>query len=194
MHLETPRARLVPLGVADVEAVHALWTEPDVRRFLWDGEIITRARALEVLEAMAAHFRDRRFGLWGVCVREAASPPAVPPRPAVQGGLERRLAGFAGCRPWATGEPELLYGLHPAWWGQGLATEACEAVLAHVFDTLGHRLVFAAADPPNVASTRVMERLGMIFDRRTEMHGLDTVVYRLSRERWRRLRSMAGRP
>lgn len=172
----------MPLGVTDVVAVHALWTEPGVRRYLWDGVVISREQALDVLRATEVHFRERRFGLWGLHLHAAAG-----------GGALHGLAGFAGCRPWATGEPELIYGLHPSWWGQGLATEASEAVLAHVFGTLGHPLVFAAADPPNVASIRVMERLGMTFDRRTDMHGLDTVVYRLSRERWRRLRSTADR-
>ncbi len=81
-----------------------------------------------------------------------------------------------------------MYGLWPAWWGRGLATEAAQAVLEYVFEVLGHPVVMAATDPPNVASIRVMERLGMVFDSRREMHGLDTLVYRLSRERWRRHR------
>jgi hypothetical protein len=37
-----------------------------------------------------------------------------------------------------------------------------------------------------------MERLGMAFHERCEMHGFDTLVYRLSRERWRRLRATSG--
>lgn len=162
-----------PLGAADVEVVHALWTEPDVRRHLWDDVVIPIERAREVLEAAAQHFVERRYGIWGLHPHESDG-----------------LIGFAGCRPWGSGEPELLYGLRRPWWGRGLATEACHAVLAHVFETLGHPLVFAATDPPNTASIAVMARLGMTFDRRTEMHGLDTVVYRLSRERWRRVRAL----
>lgn len=153
--------------------MHALWTEPDVRRYLWDDVVIPVEQAREVLEAVERHFLDRRYGIWGV-----------------EDGETGGLIGFAGCRPWGTGEPELLYGLRPAWWRRGLATEACHAVLTHVFETLGHPLVFAATDPPNHASVGVMERLGMTFDQRTEMHGLDTLVYRLSRERWRRLRGI----
>lgn len=177
MRLETARATLRPLSCADLDAVHALWTHPGVRRFLWDDVVIPREQARDVLAATEVHFRDRRFGLWGVYVRDRDGGR----------GAAQPLAGFAGCRPWATGEPELTYGLHPSWRGQGLATEACHAVLAHVFDVLGHPVVFAATDPPHAASIRVMARLGMAFDRRAEMHGLDTVVYRLSRERWRRV-------
>lgn len=171
--LRASRLVLRPAGLADLEAMHALWTEPDVRRHLWDDVVIPVEQAREVLETTERHFGERGYGIWVVHEREA-------------GGL----VGFAGCRPWGTGEPELLYGLRAAWWGRGLATEACHAALGHVFETLGHRLVFAATDPPNAASIRVMERLGMTFDQRTEMHGLDTVVYRLSRERWRRVRDL----
>jgi [ribosomal protein S5]-alanine N-acetyltransferase len=173
--LETPRLVLRPLTAADAAAVHAQWTEPDVRRYLWDDEVISLERAREVLDSSARDFAERRYGLWGAC--DAASGA---------------LTGFAGCRPWPAGQPELMYGLWPAWWGRGLATEAAHGVLAHVFETLGHPVVMAATDPPNTASVRVLERLGMTFDWRGEMHGLDTLVYRLSRERWRRVRAPAS--
>jgi [ribosomal protein S5]-alanine N-acetyltransferase len=156
------------MTTADVAAAHALWTDPDVRRYLWDGVVITIDQAREVIATSEADFRARRYGLWGSYERASD-----------------RLVGFSGCRRWPTGEPELMYGLSPAWWKRGLAVEMGAAVLGHVFETLGHPVVVAATDPPNVASVRVMERLGMTFDARRVVHGLDTVVYRLSRERWR---------
>jgi ribosomal-protein-alanine N-acetyltransferase len=79
----------------------------------------------------------------------------------------------------------LLYGLWPAWWGTGLATETGQAVLRYAFG-LGHESVEAATDPPNVASIRVMERLGMSFHKRDKLNGLDTVFYRLTRDAFER--------
>lgn len=175
LDLTTARLALYPLTTADVAAAHALWTDPDVRRYLWDDEVVSLDRVREVIAASTSDFATKRYGLWGVY--DAATGA---------------FAGFAGCREWPDGGPELMYGLAPAWWGRGLATEAADAVLAHLFDTLGHAHVTAATDPPNAASVRVMERLGMTFDWRGEMHGLDTLVYRLSRERWRRRRGPTG--
>ena len=172
--LTTRRLTLRPFTNDDLDAVHALWTDADMRRFLCDNQIVPRERSQEWLEGSTHEFATRRFGLWGV-----HEPP---------GGT---LIGFCGCRVWPTGEPELMYGLLKPWWGRGLATEAATAVLDHVFETLDNRVVMAATDPPNVASVRVMARLGMAFHERCEMHGLDTVVYRLSRERWRRHRAAA---
>jgi ribosomal-protein-alanine N-acetyltransferase len=169
--LETARLTLVPFTNADLDAVHALWTDADMRKYLCDDRIVSLDQSRQWLEESSAGFVARRFGLWGVHARATVA-----------------LIGFCGCRDWPTGEPELMYGLLRPWWHQGLATEAAWAVLAHVFETLGHPVVMAATDPPNVASVRVMERLGMAFHERREMHGLDTLIYRLSRERWRRLR------
>jgi RimJ/RimL family protein N-acetyltransferase len=169
LDLTTARLTLRPLTIADAAAAHALWTDPAVRRYLWNDEVVTLDRVREVLAASTRDFATRRYGLWGVYDTATGD-----------------FAGFAGCREWPEGGPELMYGLAPAWWGQGRATEAADAVLVHVFDTRGYPHVMAATDPPNQASVRVMERLGMTFDWRGEMHGLDTLVYRLSRERWRR--------
>jgi RimJ/RimL family protein N-acetyltransferase len=58
-------------------------------------------------------------------------------------------------------EPELGYRLRRAVWGRGLATEGATALLDHAFDRQGARLVFAETMAVNVASRRVMEKLGM---------------------------------
>jgi RimJ/RimL family protein N-acetyltransferase len=65
--------------------------------------------------------------------------------------------------------------------GQGLATEAARAVLAYGFEQLQSPRITAATDPPNAASVRVLERLGMRFTHRAALNGLDTVFYEIAR-------------
>ena len=166
--LRTLRAVLRPLGVADLDAIHALWTDPDVRRYLWDDVTITRERAAGVVAASADNFRSRGYGIWGIRADDGGP-----------------LMGFSGAIPAEDGGAELIYGLLPAWWGRGLATECAGAVLDHLFDTAGQSGVLALTDAPNAASVRLMERLGMTFERRGVHHGLDTVFYRLSADAWR---------
>ncbi|MCC7368484.1 MAG: GNAT family N-acetyltransferase [Chloroflexi bacterium] len=55
----------------------------------------------------------------------------------------------------------LGYGIAREHWGHGLATEAAAAVTGYVFETLGLEKVVARVDPRNVASVRVLEKLGM---------------------------------
>ena len=85
-------------------------------------------------------------------------------------------------------EPQLLYALDPGSWGRGLATEASTAVIDYAFDELGSRELLASTDPPNRASIRVMERLGMRFLEAARAGGLPIVFYRIDREEWARRR------
>ena len=56
-------------------------------------------------------------------------------------------------------------------------------MLSYAFDVLACSQVVAATDVPNAASARTLARLGMQFERRGTLNGLDTLFYRLSRER-----------
>ena len=163
--LTIARTRMRPLTLDDVDVMHALWIDPDVRKHLWDDLIIGRERAAEVVAASCRDFAKHGYGLWAICLKESEEP-----------------VGFCGLRQSEHGGPELLFGLWPRWWRQGLAAEASRAVLTYAFCVLGHAIVEGATDLPNQASIRVMERLGMRFMRRGLLNGLDTVFYELTRE------------
>jgi len=165
MTFVTARTTLRPVAVDDVAALHALWTDPAVRKYLWDDSIITLERAAEVVAASAGDFAARGFGLWAVL--ETASDEWI---------------GFCGFRSSDEGGAELLYGTWPRFWGQGLTTEAARVLLSYAFVTLGVREVVAATDVPNRSSVRVLERLGMQFDGRRVLNGVDTLFYRLPRD------------
>ena len=165
--LETARLRLHPVLPRDTRALHQIWTDPDVRRFLWDDVVIPLETASDVTSASAADFAARRFGMW--TIRRPGDEPAI--------------AGFCGLRSEGIGtEPELLFGLLPGFWGQGLAREAAQAVLAYGFGTLGLPRIVAATDAPNERSARTLASLGMRFERRGDHHGLDTLFYSLERD------------
>ena len=167
--ITTDRLRLRPLSLADLEAVHALWTEPGVRRFLFDDQVISREQAAGEIDGSAARFSTTGCGLWGVRLRG-----------------EPGLIGFCGYRPFHDPpQLQLLYGLHPDHWSKGLATEAARAMIRLGFEQLGLDVVVACADAPNAASLRVLAKAGMIFDRREDVSGLDTVFYVLDREKFK---------
>src|SRR5688500_7048004 len=67
--LETPRLQLRPFRPDDVPALHALWTDADVRRFLWDGEIIPLEQTAAILDESERLFSTERRGLWGAWTR-----------------------------------------------------------------------------------------------------------------------------
>jgi ribosomal-protein-alanine N-acetyltransferase len=166
--LVTDRLRLRPWTTADRTTLHRMWTDPDVRRFLWDDQIIGRQRADSTVALGLDAAREPGLGFW-----------IIEPR-------EREAAiGFVGL--WRRGEPgmddpELLYGLLPAWWGRGFATEAAARVLQYAREVGGFARVIAATDPPNTASIRVMERIGMRYQRTGMLEERETVFYVLEAE------------
>jgi RimJ/RimL family protein N-acetyltransferase len=147
VRLETSRLLLTPLAPRDESALHALWNDAEVGRYLWDGQPVAPETVREVIAASQDGFARRGFGLFGLRLRA---------RP-------EELIGFAGLRETEAPQPgvELLFGLLPAHWGAGLATEAAAAVLRLGFERAGLDTIWASADAPNARSFGVMERLGM---------------------------------
>ena len=149
-----------------MDDLHRLWSLPDVRRFLWDDQLISRARAAETVAAAMQSFAERGYGQWIVCPRAGDG-----------------LVGFCGLSPCeAAGEAELLYGLAPEFWHQGFATEAAHAMLRLAFEQHGLGRVVAVCDRPNTASIGVMERLGMRFEETVVLPAGEGVRYAIGRD------------
>jgi [ribosomal protein S5]-alanine N-acetyltransferase len=107
LSLETARLRLRPYEPGDAGALHALWTSPGVRRYLFDDEIIPLEWVEQEIASNARSFSEHGWGQWAAFSK--------------QGG---DLIGFTGFRPFHDPpELELLFGLAEEHWGKGLAVE-----------------------------------------------------------------------
>ncbi len=147
--IPTARLRLRRWVPADRAAFAAHNADPDVRRFF--ASVLTRAESDAQADTIAEHFAAHGFGSWAIEV------PGVAP-----------FVGFAGLRHVTfdaafTPAIEIGWRLGRAYWGQGYATEAAAAALADGFGR-GLREVVAFAVPGNIASRRVMEKIGMRHD------------------------------
>lgn len=121
-----------------------------------------------MIERSLSSFASEGHGLWAVFPRDS-----------------HNLIGFCGF--WFFHQPrrlQLLYGIAPPEWGQGLATEVAQAMLEFAFQELNFSRIEASADAANVASQRVLEKVGMAYQQRTQENGLDTVYYAITRESW----------
>ena len=165
--LRTRRLVLRPIVHDDVPPLHEFWIDPDVRRYLWDNQIISVERVAEIVAGSQGFFAETGAGFFAI---EFARNPG-------------ELIGFCGHRRFEDGDSvELLYGILPGFWGGGLVTEAAREILRHGFAHCGFVRVIAATDTPNQKSVNVMQRLGMVFDARREWHGLDTVFYSIDKD------------
>ncbi len=64
---------------------------------------------------------------------------------------------------------EVGYGFNPEFWGQGYASEAVRPIVDFGFENLGLHRIYGLIDPDNVASIRVLEKMG--FDREGVLKG-----------------------
>ncbi len=167
--IETARLRLRPLAPEDLDAIHHLWVDPEVRRYLWDGERISKGRAGTVLASSIESFESRGFGIWTVVHKES-----------------EELVGFCGLR-FLDDEPEieLLYGISTPYRGIGLATEAARAAIRYGFEEVGFDRILGIADTENVASRHVLGKIGMKFEKRASHEGRDETHYAIWRGAFR---------
>lgn len=63
----------------------------------------------------------------------------------------------------ADADPALFYLLKAGYWGKGLASEAARALLDYTFTQLKLSSIHGGAAPENLASKRVMEKIGMKY-------------------------------
>ncbi len=166
LQIETARLRLRLWTREDLDELHRMWTDPQVRKYLWDDQIIARELAEEVIASSLADFAAH--GLPMLAIYEKKAEPMI---------------GFCGLRFFGEEkEVEILYGLYPSYWGRGYATEAARAMLRYGFEKAKCQRLYAGTDPPNAGSIRVMERLGMVFDKRIQVNGQEAVYYVMERE------------
>lgn len=141
-----PPFQLRPLSEADLDALVALDSDPEVMRYINGGQPTPRALCAEVLlPRMLAAATRPGLGFFAV---EA-------PDGAFMGWVHLRPDSFEPA--WA----ELGYRLARPWWGQGIATAASRRLTERAFDELGVEVVSARAMPKNLASRRVMEKVGL---------------------------------
>src|SRR4051794_37123217 len=164
--LETERLRLSPLTEADLDDLVDLDLEPEVRKFIDPQGII-----------LPVDRNELRTYEW----ERHVSPGGF------YGARERVGNAFVGffqleAAPDRDGEVELGYRLRRHAWGLGYATEGARALIAHAFDVLGYRRVYAHSLNDNPASIRVMEKVGLVPAAPWSYRGMPGVEYAIERD------------
>jgi RimJ/RimL family protein N-acetyltransferase len=149
--LQTERLFLRPAAAGDLDQLAVMWNDPEVRRFLFDDQGVTRELAGSVLE-WCLSCAPSGYGLWLLHTKESQALIGC------AGLLPTKAA--AECEPRLKGMLELLALLMPTYWRRGYAREALDELIRHGFDVLGEPRLAGAHDAPNVASERMLRALG----------------------------------
>jgi ribosomal-protein-alanine N-acetyltransferase len=161
---ETARARLRMFTLGDLDELFIILSDPEVVRHLGTGLPVTKDEAEVALKSIINHWERNGIGRWAVVDKGSG-----------------RLIGWAGLRL-LEGTPEVVYLLARNYWGSGLATELGRACLKFGFYERRFERIVAITKPGNLASQRVMKKLGMKYEGEACYYGYDVVQYAISRQ------------
>lgn len=151
--LTTPRLAIRPFVLGDLEALHAVYGDPEVMRYV-DGDYASlQATRTALATHIEMHEKDG-FAYWAVLRGD-------------------ELVGEVGFGRLGD-EIEMGWTFARAHWGQGYATEAGEAALRRA----PAANLLAVIHPENESSKRVAEKLGFELAERSEGRGHEQLIYR----------------
>jgi ribosomal-protein-alanine N-acetyltransferase len=159
--LETDRLQLLRPQPENLDELAALLADEAVGS--WLGGAVDREGAQAALERDIGHWTTHRFGLW--VMRDRGSGAYVG-----RGGLIHTIVGGAGA-------VEVGWAVVRERWGEGIATEMARTALAAASNDLELEEVVSIALPDNLASRRVMEKIGLRLDGDVVYRGLPHVLY-----------------
>src|SRR6266545_4567885 len=136
--VETARLQLRMFRPGDLDAFACLLLDPEVVRYVGNGQPVPREEAETALISIINHWKEHGFGRWAVVDKQT-----------------EQFLGYGGLRS-LFGTPEVVYHLARSCWGRGLGTELAKASLRFGFEAQQFERILAIAKPQNEASIRVM--------------------------------------
>ena len=175
--IRTERLILRPSLPSDAEAAFERRNLPEVARYQ-DWELPVTREHVEATMARLAEMDGPTDGEgWSLTVVDGADPSTI------LGDL------YVGIK-WGGRSAEIGFTFHPDHWGRGHATEATEAIVRYLFTEFGVSRVEATLDPDTVASSRVLEACGLLFEGQTRQsfwvgdECSDDMLYGMTRADW----------
>jgi RimJ/RimL family protein N-acetyltransferase len=155
--LTTHRLRLRAFRASDLDACAAMRANPEVVRYLGTGRTSTPVEVWRTMAMFLGQWVLRGYGVWA-CEK-------------IDGGAFIGHVGIFHPLDWP--EPEIIYSLDQPFWRQGFATEAAGAARDWLFDHFPLLRAASFIRPDNLASKRVAERLGAVYECTFEWRGSD---------------------
>jgi ribosomal-protein-alanine N-acetyltransferase len=148
--LETDRLILREFLLSDAEAFFAMDSNPKVHQYLWNKPVQKIEETFEVIEFVRKQYIDNGIGRFAMISKET-----------------NEFIGWAGLKfntemvNNKVNFYDIGYRLDEKFWGKGYASEASFAWLNYAFETMKIKTLEAAAHSDNVASNRILQKIGM---------------------------------
>lgn len=148
--LETERLVLRQFDTDDAEFILELLNEPSFIQNIGDRGVRTLEDARSyIMRVPVASYEQHGFGLYLVLLKESGAPIGMC-------GLIRRDT---------LDDVDIGYAFLPRYWSKGYAVESALAVREYARDVVGLKRLVAITDPDNEGSMRVLEKIGLRFEK-----------------------------
>ena len=145
MNLKSDRLLIGHFKRADLQEWFLIERDPSVRKYILDGSVLNEEQSLAYIEQNIASYAKFNFGRYALRDKKSS-----------------RLIGMCGFLNTDMGI-DFGYRLSKDMWGCGLGFEAASAVLAYGIKVIGLNHIVAGVMPENLASIKILERLGFIY-------------------------------
>lgn len=156
--LETERTFLKEFDPSDDQDCFELNNDPEVMKYTGDSVFESIEETREFLKAYP-DYQQNGFGRWKVIVKETG-----------------QMIGWCGLKKHDT-FIDLGYRFKQSEWRKGYATETALACIKYGFEHLDMKEIVGRAHPENVASIRVLEKVGMKYFKTDRCLGVEEAVY-----------------
>lgn len=147
--LETERLLLRETDVDIVKEMFELHSNEEVQRYTGEDPITSLEEMEHAIRLRVGNYQKFGYGRWATFLKD-----------------NMEFVGWAGLAYLPEfDEIDIGYRFLPRYWGKGIATEACSAILDYGFNTLQLDRIVAIAMKENIGSIRVMQKIGMQFEK-----------------------------
>lgn len=166
MNIETRRLILRHFTPNDADELYHIYSNRDLFKYMSNEKPLLRDQTRLLIYSLIENWQLHRFGVWALIDKK-----------------DKKLIGHCGFKFLDnTREIQLGYLLLKSYWGNGLGTEAASTAIKYGFEVARFERVVAIAKPENVASRRVMEKVGMKHEKNAYYYNNNVVYYCLTLE------------
>lgn len=144
--LTTARIGFSKWNQADNDLAETLWGDPEVTKYICASGVFTKEEIMTRLNTEIRNEETYGVQYWPIFAVKTDE-----------------LIGCCGLRPRGEKEYEIGFHLRPKYWRQGYAKEAACAAIDYAFTVLGAEKLFAGHNPKNIASRKLLTKLGFIY-------------------------------
>jgi len=161
--LETRRLLLRKLNLNDVDDIFEYGSDPEITKYLLWNTHESIEDSLDFVNSVIKQYESGQVAPWGIIHKS-----------------ERKLIGTCGFGNWRPRhfKAEIGYALSRKYWNRGIMTEAVKEVIAFGFNVMNLNRIQAMCHIENLASVRVMEKVGMKYEGTLREYLFSKGVYR----------------